>query len=195
VQCISGLTWAGFTLSAGNLLYDLVPRSRRAAYVAFHNVGNAGCVFVGAMLGAALAGTLPAATPWLGGSPNPSNLLWLFALSGLARGALALGFAHDIRELRKPRRAISAPALVLRITGFNAMLGLIYDFIGRAPSAADPAPSAVDAARLGGKAPNRPSEDATPTDDDANAQSASAAFTEPPHLVDSPGQPGGRSAR
>src|SRR5690606_13776277 len=52
VQCVSGLTWAGFTLSAGNLLYDLVPRSRRAAYVAFHNVGNAGFVFIGAMLGA-----------------------------------------------------------------------------------------------------------------------------------------------
>ncbi|MFO7285410.1 MAG: MFS transporter [Gammaproteobacteria bacterium] len=137
-QCISGLTWAGFTLSAGNLLYDLVPRSRRAAYVAFHNVGNAACVFLGAMLGAALAGVMPAATPWLGGLPNPSNLLWLFALSGVVRGVLAVGFVHDIREIRKPRRAISAPALVLRITGFNAMLGLIYDFIGRAPSAADP---------------------------------------------------------
>src|SRR5690606_15246399 len=60
VQCVSGLTWAGFTLSAGNLLYDLVPRSRRAAYVAFHNVGNAACVFLGAMLGAALATILPA---------------------------------------------------------------------------------------------------------------------------------------
>ncbi len=137
VQCVSGLTWAGFTLSSGNLLYDLVPRSRRAAYVAFHNVGNAGFVFLGAMLGAGLAPLLPRVDPWLGATP-PSNLLYLFALSGLVRGALALGFVRDIRELRKPRRAISAPALVLRISGFNAMLGLIYDFIGRAPSAADP---------------------------------------------------------
>jgi len=146
VQCVSGLTWAGFTLSAGNLLYDLVPRSRRAAYVAFHNVGNAGFVFIGAMLGAALAPTLPRVDPWLGGATNPSNLLYLFALSGVVRGALALGFVRDIRELRKPRRAISAPALVLRITGFNAMLGLIYDFIGRAPSAADPAPKPTSTA-------------------------------------------------
>lgn len=137
MQCVSGLTWAGFTLSAGNLLYDLVPRSRRAAYVAFHNVGNAGFVFIGTMLGAALAPVLPRIEPWLGGAANSSSLLCLFALSGLVRGALALGFVHDIRELRKPRRSISTPALVLRITGFNAMLGLIYDFIGRAPSAAD----------------------------------------------------------
>ncbi|HEX7080684.1 MAG TPA: MFS transporter [Gammaproteobacteria bacterium] len=138
VQCVSGLTWAGFTLSAGNLLYDLVPRSRRAAYVAFHNVGNAGCVFLGAMLGAALAPALAPREPLLGGVANPSNLLYLFALSGIVRAVLALAFVRDIRELRKPRRAISAPALVLRVTGFNAMLGLIYEFIGRAPSAADP---------------------------------------------------------
>ena len=137
VQCVSGLTWAGFTLSTGNLLYDLVPRSRRAAYVAFHNVGNAGCVFLGAMLGAVLATSLPARVPFVGAAANPSNLLYLFALSGAARGVLALAFVRNIRELRKPRRAISAPALVLRVTGFNAMLGLIYEFIGRAPSAAD----------------------------------------------------------
>ena len=164
VQCISGLTWAGFTLSSGNLLYDLVPRSRRAAYVAFHNVGNAGFVFIGAMLGAALAPTLPRIEPWLGGAIGPSNLLYLFALSGIVRGALALGFVRDIRELRKPRRAISAPALVLRITGFTAMLGLIYDFIGRAPSAADPNGPGADSIE----------QDAAPRSDAAPAQTEPA---------------------
>ena len=39
-----------------------------------------------------------------------------------------------MRELRKPRRAMSAPALVLRVTGLNAMVGVIYDFIGRPPN-------------------------------------------------------------
>jgi MFS family permease len=135
-QAASGLSWAGFTLSAGNLLYDLVPRSRRAAYVAFHNVGHAGCVFIGAMLGAVLATRLPAAEPLLGEIPRPSNLLYLFAVSGLVRAVIAAGFVRRIRELRKPRRAISAPALVLRVTGFNAMLGLIYEFIGHVPPAA-----------------------------------------------------------
>jgi hypothetical protein len=28
---------------------------------------------------------------------------------------------------------MSAPALVMRITGFSAMLDLLYDFIGRIP--------------------------------------------------------------
>lgn len=143
-QALSGLSWAGFTLSAGNLLYDLVPRSRRAAYVALHNVGNAGGVFLGAMAGALLAAWLPGREPLFGGLANPSNLLYLFALSGAVRAILALSFVRRVRELRKPRRAISAPALVLRVTGFNAMLGLYYEFIGRAPSAAPEVPGASE---------------------------------------------------
>jgi MFS family permease len=137
VQSLSGLVWAGFTLSSGNLLYDLVPRGRRAEYVAFHNVGNAGCVFLGAMLGALLATMLPAGRPLFGEIARASNLLYLFALSGAVRAVLAARVVRRVRELRKPRRAISAPALVLRVTGFNAMLGLLYEFIGRTPPAAD----------------------------------------------------------
>jgi MFS family permease len=140
VQAVSGLVWAGFTLSSGNLLYDLVPRHRRAEYVAVHNVGNAGCVFIGAMAGALLATVLPAREPLLGAIARPSNLLYLFALSGVVRGILAALVVRRVRELRKPRRVISAPALVLRVSGFNAMLGLLYEFIGRAPPAADERP-------------------------------------------------------
>jgi len=65
------------------------------------------------------------------------GLLYLFALSGLTRAILATLLAKRIREFRKPRRTLSAPALVMRVTGFNAMLGLIYDFIGRIPPSGD----------------------------------------------------------
>jgi MFS family permease len=134
-QAAAGLSWSGFTLSCGNLLYELVPRSRRAAYVAFHNVGTASGVFAGAMLGAALAVVLPPRAVLLGDALPVSNLLYLFALSGLVRAIIAVLLARRIRDFRKPRREISAPALVMRVTGFNAMLGLIYDFIGRVPQA------------------------------------------------------------
>ena len=63
-----------------------------------------------------------------------SNLLYLFIISGIARAILATLLARRVRELRKPRRAMSAPALVLRVTGLNAMVGVIYDFIGRPPN-------------------------------------------------------------
>ena len=135
-QTLSGLSWSGFTLSSGNLLYELVPRTRRAAYVAFHNVGTAAGVFAGAMLGASLEIWLPPRGVLFGGGVL-SNLLYLFALSGLTRAILATLLARRVRELRKPRRTLSAPALVMRVTGFNAMLGLIYDFIGRIPQPGD----------------------------------------------------------
>jgi MFS family permease len=133
-QALSGLSWSGFTLSAGNLLYELVPQTRRAAYVAFHNVGTAMGVFAGAMLGALLEGVLPPRTVLFGESSTLSNLLYLFILSGLLRGVIAALLARRVRELRKPRKSLSAPALVLRVTGLNAMLGFVYDFIGRPPA-------------------------------------------------------------
>jgi MFS family permease len=130
-QALSGLSWSGFTLSAGNLLYELVPQTRRAAYVAFHNVGTAAGVFAGAMLGALLEQTLPPREVLIGEPAALSNLLYLFVISGVARAIVAALLARRVRELRKPRRALSAPALVLRVTGLNAMVGFIYDFIGR----------------------------------------------------------------
>ena len=106
-------------------------RTRRAAYVAFHNVGTAAGVFGGAMLGALLEVVLPPRGVLFGDSTVLSSLLYLFIISGIARAFVAALLARRVRELRKPRRALSAPALVLRVTGLNAMVGFIYDFIGR----------------------------------------------------------------
>jgi MFS family permease len=130
-QALSGLSWSGFTLSSGNLLYELVPQTRRAAYVAFHNVGTAAGVFAGAMLGALLEGLLPPRAVLFGDSSTLSSLLYLFIISGLLRAVVAALLARRVRELRRPRKAMSAQALVLRVTGLNAMVGFIYDFIGR----------------------------------------------------------------
>ncbi|HEX7236691.1 MAG TPA: MFS transporter [Gammaproteobacteria bacterium] len=130
-QALSGLSWSGFTLSAGNLLYELVPQTRRAAYVAFHNVGTAAGVFGGAMLGSLLQVVLPPRAVLFGESAVLTSLLYVFVISGIARAIVAALLARRVRELRKPRRAMSAPALVLRVTGLNAMVGVIYDFIGR----------------------------------------------------------------
>ena len=130
-QALSGLSWSGFTLATGNMLYELVPQTRRATYVAFHNVGTATGVFAGAMLGAALAAVLPARGVLIGASGTLSGLLYLFVISGVLRAILAALLARRVRELRQPRRRMSAPALVMRLTGFNARFGASYDFIGR----------------------------------------------------------------
>jgi len=157
-QALSGLSWSGFTLATGNLLYEVVPRTRRAAYVAFHNVGTAAGVFAGAMLGALLVQVLPPGTVLLDEPRSRSNLLYIFVISGALRGLVALFLRGRVRELRKPRREITPHALVMRITGFNAMLGVIYDFIGRPPAEAEerdepPAEDVSQRARSGDNTP------------------------------------------
>jgi hypothetical protein len=82
-------------------------------------------------------------------------LLYIFVISGIVRAIVAALLARRVRELRKPRRELSAPALVLRVTGLNAMVGIIYDFIGRPPveddrdepSTAQPASGAAEKRR------------------------------------------------
>jgi MFS family permease len=158
-QALSGLSWSGFTLSAGNLLYELVPQTRRAAYVAFHNVGTAAGVFAGAMLGALLVQVLPPRGVLFGESFTLSNLLYLFVLSGVARAIVTALLARRVRELRKPRRALSAPALVLRVTGLNAMVGFIYDFIGRPANDGDERDEPATGARSESEAANEKKSD------------------------------------
>ena len=133
IQGLAGLSWAGFTLSAGNLLYELVPTTRRAAYVAFHNVGTAAGVFVGAMVGAVLAPLLPLREVLIGSSGVLSNLLYLFALSGVVRAILATLLARRVRDFRKPRKALSTHAFVMRVIGLNTMLELIYELTRTTP--------------------------------------------------------------
>lgn len=139
IQALSGLVWSGFTLGAGNLLFELVPQTRRAAYVAFHNIGAAAGVFAGAMIGAGLAVVLPPRDVLFGDGVVETNLLYLFAASGILRAVIAAMLARRVPEIRKPRRSLSPQALIMRITGISAMRGVLIEYIGRG-SVDEPAP-------------------------------------------------------
>jgi MFS family permease len=130
VQVISGFSWAGFSLSAGNFLYDLVPAQRRTRYMALHNVFVAFVIFGGGMLGALLSRSLPQLRDLIGLNWNwGSALLGVFAVSAVLRGLIAILFLPRLREIKKPRRAMSARQLVFRVTRFNAFSGLLYDVV------------------------------------------------------------------
>ncbi len=133
VQALSGITWAGFTLSTGNFLYDLTGRERRATNLAIHNIlANVG-LFCGALIGGYLAITLPAdmtlgtfELAWL--SPLPL----VFALSAAARIVVVALLLPRIREVRRVR-SISFPRLIYRVTRMNALAGMAVDIIGTRP--------------------------------------------------------------
>jgi MFS family permease len=126
IQMVGGLSWAGFSLSGGNFVYDTVPPGKRARYGAMHSVLSSSGVFAGALLGGYLGTWLPARVA-IGGQiwQWPSALCWLFLISGLARAAVALLFLPSLREVREVR-TLPFPTLIFRVTQFHALSGLVF---------------------------------------------------------------------
>jgi len=130
VQCVSGLVWAGFSLSASNFVFDLTPPQRRATLMAAHNVLAALAVFVGAVIGGYLGTHLPNEITLFGNTFSwLSSLYGVFLLSGLMRLAVAIGFLPRLREVRQVR-PMSMTGLIFRVTRFAPVSGLIFEIVG-----------------------------------------------------------------
>jgi len=137
MQALSGLTWAGFTLSASNFLYDLIAREKRTTYLAIHNILASAGLFAGAMLGGYLGTVLPTSVDVAGLSLAwASPLLGVFAVSTLARSLTVLLLLPKIREVRRVRD-ISFSDLIFRVTRVNALAGMFFDVVGSKPRPAD----------------------------------------------------------
>lgn len=133
IQLLSGFSWAGFSLSASNFLYDLIAPNRRTAYIAVHNVVVAAGVFCGAILGGYLGLVLPVNTTLFGMSYSwLSPLYGVFIVSTLARGAVAFLLIPRLREVRQVRH-ISTANVIFRVTRMNALAGVFFDIIGTKP--------------------------------------------------------------
>lgn len=130
LQIVSGFCWAGFSLSSGNIMYELIPREKRATYQALQSVVMTLGVFLGSMLGVAVTRWLPTQFTIAGIEFDLlASLFWAFLLSSTMRIIVALVFLPRVQELRKPRRKISPYQLVFRFTRFNAFSGLLYDIV------------------------------------------------------------------
>lgn len=130
LQVVSGFSWAGFSLSAGNILYDLIPKEKRATYQALQSVIMTLGVFCGSMLGVLVSNTIPAELHIFGFKIHLlASLLWALLLSSVMRITVAVIFLPKIQESRPPRRKISPYQLVYRFTRFNAFSGLLYDIV------------------------------------------------------------------
>lgn len=130
LQVLGGAVWAGFSLSAGNFVYDLVPSTRRATFMAVHNVISSTAVFAGALIGGYLGTHLPTSFTWDGETYSWMTPLYgLFLISTLARMGVALVFLPHLKEVRGVR-SMSLGGLIFRITRFNALAGFVFDIIG-----------------------------------------------------------------
>jgi MFS family permease len=133
VQILSGLSWAGFTLGAGNFLYDLVVRENRATYLAVHNVLASTGIFCGALLGGYLGLVLPTSIDIAGLSLAwLSPLLGVFAISAVLRTIVLAVLLPRIREVRRVR-PISFSRVIFRVTRMHALAGLVFDIVGSRP--------------------------------------------------------------
>lgn len=131
VQMLSGLCWAGFTLSATAFVFDLTPAAERQALFAAHNVLGAIGVFAGATLGGLAVAYVPESLSVGSYSVAVATpLLGLFTLSCFARIAVILLFLRTIREVRRVR-PMSAPGLMFRVTRMHPVSGLIYEVVSR----------------------------------------------------------------
>lgn len=132
IQIVSGFCWAGFSLSSGNILYELIPREKRATYQALQSVVMTLGVFIGSMLGVLATRVIPAQISIMGFEFHvAAGLMWAFLLSSMMRVIVSAIFLGRIQELRKPRRRVSPYQLVFRFTRFNAFSGLLYEIIAR----------------------------------------------------------------
>ncbi len=139
VQAIAGLAWAGFSLSATNVVFDLTPADRRATLVAGHNVLAAIAVFLGASLGGLVATVVPTEIElgrhtftWV------TPLYGIFVLSALLRLGVAVWFLPRLTETRRVR-PMSMSGLIFRVTRMHPISGLMYEIVARKSKAGNDA--------------------------------------------------------
>ncbi|MDH5612144.1 MAG: MFS transporter [Gammaproteobacteria bacterium] len=128
-QAFGGIIWAGFTLSASNFLYDLIPPNKRATYMAAHSVLGSIGVFFGALLGGYLGSVMPAQYIILGYEINlVSQLYNVFILSFILRAITSFLLIPKLKEIRRVK-PVSIRRLIFRIVRFNSLSGLNFEVI------------------------------------------------------------------
>ena len=129
VQAFGGFIWAGFTLSASNFLYDLIPQNKRATYMAAHNVVASIGVFIGALVGGYLGTVMPDKYVLFGYELNfISELYNIFLLSFILRLIVSFLLIPRLRETRRVK-PVTVRRLIFRVVRFNPLSGLNFEVI------------------------------------------------------------------
>jgi MFS family permease len=129
VQAFGGAVWAGFTLSASNFLYDLIPQDKRATYMAAHSVLASFGVFFGALLGGYLGTVLPESYMVFGYRIDLLSQLYnVFILSFVFRVITSSLLLPRLKEIRRVK-PVTVRRLIFRVVRFNPLTGLNFEVI------------------------------------------------------------------
>ena len=133
-QLVSGTAWSGYTIATQNFMFDAVSVPKRARISAYCTLLNGlATLLAGTLLGAWLASHLPAHWRFGGWSVDfASPLQALFIVSALLRLGAALLLLPAFREGR-PVEPIHPGLLLLRLSGGEALAGLLQQAVARLP--------------------------------------------------------------
>lgn len=128
-QLLSGVAWSGFHLSAGNFLYDTIPRGRRSMFVAVHSTLTSVGMFAGALVGGYLSTHVSAHAAIFGVRIEfVSALWWVFLISGLLRLVFAMIFLPRLTEVRDVPQ-LSPASLLYRAARVDMLAGLLFNLL------------------------------------------------------------------
>jgi len=140
LQALGGFAWAGFSLSAGNFIYDALPTHKRVTLMALHNtLANIG-IFIGAILGGFLASHLDKVVVIGDFEHHFFSVFYIvFIISSVSRALVALLFLPYLKETRYYKK-VPMRQLFYRVARFNSLWGLFFEVIGsrRNPSSENP---------------------------------------------------------
>lgn len=105
IQAYSGFVWAGFELASFNFIFDATLPERRATYIAYYNVLNGACLFLGAIVGSVIV--MHNHIFW-------SAYLFIFLISGIVRCIASFVFVPKLKEVREVEH-IHYPELFLKV--------------------------------------------------------------------------------
>jgi MFS family permease len=105
-QIFSGFAWGGFNLASVNFVYDVSEKGNRTKYIAVYNTITGLAICLGALVGGYVVSLLPRI--------EGSQLLSLFAVSGILRGIIAIFLLRLIFEVRRVPKVNSVDFLLGR---------------------------------------------------------------------------------
>ena len=119
IQVAAGFIWAGFELSGLNFIFDSTTSQKRATVIAYQNVLNGTCIFIGAMTGALLVKY---------NSLFPSRYFLVFVLSGVLRFIVSYFLVPGLKEVRVVE-SIPYADLFFKIIRTMPTAGVVFSFI------------------------------------------------------------------